>query len=55
MPNGVIKDQDILIERLLNLDYDAECEKTKHFRDSHMEYGGNAAQKCIKFVFGKIE
>jgi len=53
MPNGVIKDEEQLIERLLNLDYDKECEKTKKFRDEHMQYGGNATVECIKYLFGE--
>ncbi len=53
MPNGVIKDQQILVEKLLHLDYEAECEKTRAFRDKHMQYGGNATIECINYLFGK--
>jgi len=53
MPNGVIRDQAELLDRLINLDYDEECKKTIAFRNSHMEYGGCATEKCIELVFGK--
>lgn len=52
MPNGVIRDQHLLLERLLNMDYRRECQKTIDFKKSHMEYGGHATDECIKVVFG---
>ena len=51
MPNGVIKDQNILIEKILGLDYKQECIKTRLFKDAHMEYGGKATIECINIVF----
>lgn len=51
MPNGVIRNEDDVIDHILNMDYEADCQKTIAFRDEHMEYGGNAASECIKIVF----
>ncbi len=53
MPNGVMKDEDTVLEHLLNMDYEKDCRKSKLFRSAHMEYGGGAAVKCIDLVFGK--
>ncbi|MBQ5953957.1 MAG: CDP-glycerol glycerophosphotransferase family protein [Lachnospiraceae bacterium] len=53
MPNGVMREEDQVIDHLLHLDYQEDCRKSRQFRDEHMEYGGNAAAKCIKIVFGK--
>ena len=52
VPNGVIRAEDDVIEHILTLDYDKECEKTKKFKEDHMEYGGNATISCINKVFG---
>lgn len=53
LPNGVMRDEDHVIDHLLNMDYEEDCEKSRKFRDDHMEYGGNAAVECIEKVFGK--
>ena len=52
MPNGVMRSEDQVINYLLNMDYEKECEKSKKFKNDHMEYGGGAALKCIEKVFG---
>ena len=52
VPNGVIRAEDDVIEHILALDYGKECEKTKKFKEDHMEYGGNATISCINKVFG---
>ena len=54
MPNGVMKNEDEVIEYLVTLNYEKECAKAARFRRTYMEYGGNAAVKCINKVFGKI-
>lgn len=54
MPNGVMRTEDEVIDHLQTLDYEADSEKTIHFRDRHCEYGnGNATVQCINTVFGK--
>ena len=53
MPNGVMKDEDQIIDHLLILDYEAECKKTKIFKKNHCEYEqGHATIDCINTVFG---
>lgn len=51
MPNGVLRDENQVIELLNNMDYELECRKSRIFKLNHMEYGGNAAIKCINLVF----
>ena len=51
MPNGVMRDEDQVIEHLLTMNYEEDCKKSRKFRDDHMEYGGGAAVKCIEKVF----
>ena len=51
MPNGVLKDEDSVIELLLNMNYENECRKSEKFRNEHMQYGGNASIKCINLIF----
>ena len=53
MPNGVMRDEEQVIEHLLHMDYEEDCRRSREFRDGHMEYGGGAAMKCIEKVFGK--
>lgn len=53
MPNGVMRDEDQVIEHLLTMNYEEDCRKSIKFRDEHMEYGGGAAMKCIKKLFDK--
>lgn len=56
LPNGVIEDENELLNRIINIDYDLECKKTLKFKENHMEYGGNATIRCIEYLFGtKIE
>ena len=52
MPSGVLRTEDAVIEHILTMNYSEECEKTKKFKEDHMEYGGNATIECINKVFG---
>lgn len=52
LPNGVMRNEDQVIEHLLNMDYEEDCKRSIKFRDDHMEYGGKATIECIKKVFG---
>lgn len=51
LPNGVMRDEDQVIDHLLTIDYEADSRNSRKFRDEHMEYGGGAAEKCIEKVF----
>jgi len=52
MPNGVMRDENDVINHLLTMDYAEDCLKSVQFKKDHMEYGGNAATECINRVFG---
>ena len=47
--------EDALIERLRTLDFDAECEASRAFRDSHVTFGGDATRRCVEYLFGAVE
>lgn len=51
IPNGVLKNEMEVLNHICNLDYEKECDKTKFFKEKHMEYGGNATIECINKVF----
>jgi CDP-glycerol glycerophosphotransferase len=48
LPNGVIKSQDLLLEKIKSIDYKTECKKTESFKDRYIEVSGNATAKCVK-------
>lgn len=52
MPNGVMRDQKEILKHLKTLDYSAECDKTRRYKNKYMEYGGNATLECINTLFG---
>ena len=52
MPNGVVKNEDDVIELLLTMDREEQCKKTASFKNAHMQYGGNASVECINKLFG---
>lgn len=52
MPNGVMRNEDMVLNHLINMDYKEDSMASMRFRDEHMEYGGGAALKCINIVFG---
>ena len=54
LPGGVIKNEDEVLYRLLNLDYSKESYNTNVFRDKYIEYGGNAIELCTKALFNSI-
>ena len=47
-PNGVQKNEDEILELILNMDYTLECEKTRKFKLKYIEAGGNATKIAIK-------
>jgi len=50
LPSGVIKSQNLVIEKIKTLDYQAECQRTLRFKKKYLEVGGNATEKCIKVL-----
>ena len=52
MPNGVLRDENQVIDLLLNMNVEEQTQKTASFKNSHMQYGGNASVECINKLFG---
>lgn len=50
-PNGVQKNEDEIIDLILNMNYEKECEKTRVFKEKYIEAGGNATELAIKSLF----
>lgn len=52
-PSGIVQDEDTLLNRITNLDYKTACAEIRTFKNKYIEYGGNATEQCINYVFGK--
>lgn len=50
-PNKSCRTEDELLQRIKNVDYGAECAKTKQFRDVFIQYGLGATEACINAIF----
>ena len=53
-PNGVQKTEDEIIEFILKMNYEKECEKTRKFKLKYIQAGGNATDVSINSLFGKV-
>ncbi len=52
-PNKSCRTEDELLMRIKGIDYKAECENTRRFRDEFIQYGIGATEACVKAEFGK--
>lgn len=52
LPNGVIKDEKILLSNIKNINYEAQILKTKKLKEKHVKYGGEATKKCVQYLLG---
>ena len=52
-PGGIVQEEDELISRIINIEYETACEGIRKFKNKYIEYGGNATELCIDYVFGK--
>ncbi len=52
-PGGIVSNEDDLLNRIKNIDYQKECKEVAKFKNKYIEYGGNATEKCVEYVFGK--
>lgn len=52
-PNKSCRTEEELLERIKSLDYAAECDNTRKFRDAFVQYGIGATETCVKMIFGK--
>lgn len=53
-PNKSCRNEQELLNRIKNMNYQIECENTKRFRDEFIQYGVGATEKCVKLLFGVI-
>ena len=51
MPGGVDFSERDVLKRILNMDYDGECELVKKFKNKYIVYGGSATKKCVEALF----
>lgn len=51
LPNGVLKSEEEVLDKLLNMDYQFENIKTRNFKNKYLEVDGNATEKCVKSLF----
>ena len=51
-PNKSCRTEEELLRRIKNIDYKTECENTRRFRDSFIQYGIGATEACVKAEFG---
>ena len=52
-PNKSCRTEEELLKRIKNIDYKAECENTRRFRDAFIHYGIGATEACVKAEFGR--
>ena len=52
-PSKSCKTEDELLSRIVFLDFQIECEKTRGFRDSFIEYKMDSAMTCVEALLGK--
>lgn len=50
IPSGVCHTEDDVLDYILKSDYATECEKVKKFKDSHIEFGGQATKVCVEEI-----
>lgn len=51
---GVLRTEDMLLDAIVHIDYDAECAYTKrHIKEEYIASYGNAAQKAVSIIFGE--
>ena len=54
-PGGIVEDEDELLERIQNIDYDKACKEVASFKNKYIEYGGNATNMCIDALFSDLQ
>lgn len=52
MPNGIMKSEEEVVNHILTIDYNAECEKTKSMiKDKYTNIGSHATEICVNKLF----
>ena len=52
-PSGSCRNEDELIRKIKNMNFDEECNRSKEFRDEFVQFGGQATKTCIEALFEK--
>lgn len=55
LPSGVIKTENELVNKVLNMNYLNECNKAKAFKEKYLEFGGEATKLCIDALLKRKE
>ena len=50
LPNSVFKTQEEVVDFILNMDYDKECEVIRGVKNNYISVGGNAIDVCVKYL-----
>ena len=53
LPGGIEETEDAVIQRIQNLDHAKETEAVRTFKNKYIQYGGNATEMCIDYIFRK--
>lgn len=54
-PNKLCQSETELLQRILKIEYQAECENTKKFRDDFVQYGIGATKVCVEKMFEGVQ
>ena len=50
LPNRVLKTQEEVINHIINMNYEEDCEITKRIKEKYISVEGNATNTCIKYL-----
>ena len=54
MPSGVLKTEDEVLDHIIKMDYQEECQKTRdQLKNRYTYIGGHATEICVEAMFGK--
>lgn len=54
MPSGILRTEDDVLNYIMMMDYEAECEKTRvMIKEKLIHLGGNATELCLEKLFAK--
>lgn len=51
-PNGVQNSENEILDLILNMDYQGQCEEVKKFKTKYIEAGGNATELAVNSLLG---
>lgn len=53
MPSGVLRKEELVIDHILTMDYQKECQKTRdQLKNRYTYIGGHASEICVNAMFG---